>query len=88
MFPSSSASNTLTTEETSGFAKRVRKDNSSDKNLQENGQTMGMSEILFWYLKTWSPNMYSTSFIMFSCKSPFIYSSPLLHRKYDHPCYR
>lgn len=47
MFPSSSASNTLTTEETSGFAKRVRKDNSSDKNLQENGQTMGMSEILF-----------------------------------------
>lgn len=36
----SSASNTLTTEETSGFAKRVRKDNSSDKNLQENGQTV------------------------------------------------
>lgn len=33
----SSAANTLTAEENSGFAKRVRQDNSSDKHLQENG---------------------------------------------------
>lgn len=33
----SSAANTLTAEENSGFAKRIRQDNSSNKHLQENG---------------------------------------------------
>ncbi|ELW48939.1 Kinesin-like protein KIF18A [Tupaia chinensis] len=43
----SSTSNTsFTAEAYSGFAKRVRADNSSDKHLQENRPTMGMSQLL------------------------------------------
>lgn len=50
-FPWSSASNaSLTAELNSGSAKRIHQDNSSDKHLQENGPTMGMSQLLFWYL--------------------------------------
>jgi hypothetical protein len=33
-------------EENHGFAKRIRHDNSSDKLLQENRPTAGMSELL------------------------------------------
>lgn len=91
IFLSSSASSTLlTAEETSGFAKRVRQDNSSDKLLQENGPAVGMSELLLWYLITWLPNTGAIHyiFIVFSQESPFIYSSPLLHGKCDYPCHR
>lgn len=52
-FPYSSSSNTsLTAEVNSGFAKRVRQDNASEKHLQENRPTVGMYQLLIRYLIT------------------------------------
>lgn len=68
IFPWSSTSNTsLSAEVNSGSAKRVHQDNSSDKHFQENRPTMGMFQLLFWYLITWLTNICIVLYIFLQC---------------------